>query len=117
MFREPLNFSYQRSWLQAAGWYVIFVLIGVPLAIVIGRLAGIGATSFSEGFNRGHAAGQAAGVFYIIVVAILLLWQRRKDAPNILLVIASVVLDSLVGAFGGLIPRAVLTTRPPLQKP
>jgi ABC-type Fe3+-siderophore transport system permease subunit len=116
MFREAHNFSYQRNWLQAVGWYMIFVLIGFPLIIIVGRIAGIGATSFAEGFKRGIVVGQIAGIIYIILIAVLLLWRRPKGALNILLVIAGVALDALVGAFVGLIPLAVLTTRPPLQK-
>jgi ABC-type Fe3+-siderophore transport system permease subunit len=120
MFRELLNFSYQRNWLQAVGWYLISLIIGIALAVLVevGRIAVTGAAaSFWEGFNRGHPAGQIVGIFYVVLLAVLLLWRRPKDAPNTLLAIAGVALDAFFGTLGGLLPLAVLTTRPPWQKP
>jgi hypothetical protein len=115
MFQEPINFSYQRSWRQAIGWYLIFMLIGVALAAVVGKIAGIGTTTFSEGFNAGRPVGQIFGVCYLILLAALLLWPRPKDAQNILLAVGCLICYSLLGALVGLIPLAVLTTRPSLQ--
>src|SRR5215470_7883386 len=37
MFAELMNFSYQRTKLQAFGWYLIYLLIGLVTAYVIGR--------------------------------------------------------------------------------
>lgn len=114
-FRELMNFSYRRNWLQAIGWYLIFLVIGAVLGAVVGRVAGINAMSFSQGFDVGNKAGQLSAIPYHIVLAALLVWPRPKDAVNIMLAIAGVAISSVFGALGGLIPLAVLTTRPLAQ--
>ena len=111
MFRELMNFSCQRTPLQALGWYLIFLLIGAVAAGFAGFLIGIGSTSFAEGFQRGLLAGQLLIIPYHIILGILLLWNRPKGPINILLALGAVVLSVLLGALGGLIPLAVLTTR------
>jgi len=115
MFAEIMNFSYRRNWLQAVGWYLMFLVIGIVLGAVVGRMAGIATTSFAEGFDIGNKAGQLSAIPYHIVLATLLLWQRPKDATNILLALAGVAISALLGALGGLIPLAVVATRPPLK--
>jgi hypothetical protein len=46
----------------------------------------------------------------------LLIWHRKKDAPNLLLVLAGAILSAIGGALGGLIPLAFLSNRP-VEKP
>jgi hypothetical protein len=115
MFAEIMNFSYRRNWLQAIGWYLIFLLGGIVIGGIVGRMAGIAATSFGEGFDIGNKAGQLSAIPYHIVLATLLVWHRPKDAPNILLAFAGVAISTLLGALGGLIPLAVLSTRPSMK--
>ena len=101
--------------MQAIGWYLIFLLGGIVIGAVVGRMAGIAATSFGEGFDIGNKAGQLSAIPYHIALATLLLWHRPKDAANVLLALAGVAISSLFGALGGLIPLAVLATRPSLK--
>ena len=115
MFAELMNFSHRRNWLQAIGWYLIFLIGGIVIGGVIGRMAGIAATSFSEGYDIGNKAGQLSAIPYHIALATLLVWNRPKDAPNILLAFAGVAISALLGALGGLIPLAVLSTRPSMK--
>jgi hypothetical protein len=115
MFAEIMNFSYRRNWLQAIGWYLMFLIGSIVIGAVVGRMAGIAATSFGEGFDIGNRAGQLSAIPYHIALATLLLWHRQKDAPNILLALAGVAISSLLGALGGLIPLAVLSTRPSMK--
>jgi hypothetical protein len=112
MFRELTNFSYQRTAPQALGWYLIFLLFGVLLAGIAGGLLGTGASSFYEGFERGSEAGWLVSTFYTAALAVVLLRSRWKSALNVFLALAGVTLGLLVGSLGGLIPLAVLTTRP-----
>jgi hypothetical protein len=116
MFQEIMNFSYQRSALQAFGWYLMYLLIGLVIGLATGYIAGIAAKDFDEGFHIGKMAGQVSAVPYHILLGTLLIWHRKKDAPNVLLVLAGVVLSVIAGAIGGLIPLAFLTCRP-VQKP
>ena len=116
MFSEMMNFAYRRNWLQAIAWYVTFLLIGLVLAAVAGRIGAINATSFTEGYDIGNKIGQIFIVFYVLVVAGLLLWHRAKNGVNILLALAGVVAAALLlGGISGLIFPAILTTRPALK--
>jgi hypothetical protein len=114
MFAEIMNFNYRRNWLQAIAWYLTFLVIGVALSAVAGKLIGINTTSFAEGYELGVKVGQIFIVFYCLALAVLLLWGRPKNGVNILLAVAGVVLSALLfGALTGLITLAILTTRPP----
>jgi hypothetical protein len=111
MFQEIMNFNYQRSGKQAFGWYLMYLLIGIVIGLVTGYVAGIAAKDFDEGFTIGRMAGQVSAIPYHIAIGTLLIWHRKKDAANLLLVLAGVVLSTALGAVGGLIPFAFLTCR------
>jgi hypothetical protein len=113
MFQGAMDFWYQRTALQAFGWYLVFFLLGLPLASLTGFIFGRGsATTFSEGYQSGQLPGQIFGVVYVVFLGGLLLWKRQKGALNIGLYILGVALSLFIGMLGGLIPLAVLTTRP-----
>jgi hypothetical protein len=116
MFGEIMNFNYQRSAKQAFGWYLMYLLVGLVIGAVSGYLAGLFTQGFDEGFNIGRLAGQFSAVPLNILLGTLLIWHRKKDAPNLLLVLAGVLLSALAGALGGLIPLAFLSNRP-VEKP
>jgi hypothetical protein len=117
MFGEIMNFNYQRSAKQAFGWYLMYLLVGIVIGAVSGYLASIFTKGgFVEGFNIGQMAGQFSAVPFNILLGTLLIWHRKKDAPNLLLVLAGVFLSAIAGALGGLIPLAFLSNRP-VEKP
>ena len=114
MFSQLMNFSYRRTPSQAFGWYLIFLFTGI--AVVGGAISHFVATgaqiSFIEAFKRWVVDGQFTEFPYHIILGVLLLWNRPKNAMNILLVVSSILL--LAAPFGGLpglIPLAALTTR------
>jgi hypothetical protein len=115
MFAEIMNFNYRRSAKQAVGWYLMYLLVGLVIGAVSGYLAGLFVHA-DEGFNIGRLAGQFSAVPLNILLGTLLIWHRKKDAPNLLLVLTGVLLSALAGALGGLIPLAFLSNRP-VQKP
>jgi hypothetical protein len=107
MFRELMNFSYRRTSLQALGWYMIFLLIGLVVAVLPAVVVSTGATSFTEGVTRGFSVGRIAIIPYHIILGILLLWSRPKDVANIILALAGVLLSALLAILGGLIPLVI----------
>jgi hypothetical protein len=115
MFAEIMNFNYQRSAKQAFGWYLMYLLVGLVIGAVSGYLVGLFVKE-DEGFNIGRLAGQFSAVPFNILLGTLLIWHRKKDAPNLLLVLAGAILSAIGGALGGLIPLAFLSNRP-VEKP
>ena len=111
MFAEPLNFSFQRRPLQAVGWYLIYFVIGISVAIVIGRGVDFFVPDKQQAFAIGLIAGQMWIIPYHIAIGILLLMHRVKDATNLLLLIGGVLLSVALGALGGLIPLSIMTCR------
>ncbi len=117
MFAEIMNFNYQRSAKQAFGWYLMYLLVGIVIGAVSGYLAGIFTKGgFAEGYDIGRLAGQFSAVPFNILLGTLLIWHRKKEAPNLLLVLAGAILSAFAGALGGLIPLAFLSNRP-VEKP
>jgi uncharacterized membrane protein YeaQ/YmgE (transglycosylase-associated protein family) len=113
MFAEIMNFNYRRSAKQAFGWYLMYLLVGIVIGAVSGYLAGIFTKGgFNEGFDVGRMAGQFSAVPFNILLGTLLIWHRKKDTPNLLLVLAGAILSAFAGALGGLIPLAFLSNRP-----
>jgi hypothetical protein len=115
MFGEIMNFNYQRSAKQAFGWYLMYLLVGLVIGAVSGYLVGLFVKA-DEGFDVGRLAGQFSAVPFNILLGTLLIWHRKKDAPNLLLVLAGAILSAIAGALGGLIPLAFLSNRP-VEKP
>lgn len=115
MFQEIMNFAYQRTTKQAIGWYLMYLLIGSVIGFAIGRIAATGSAP-ADALNIGLVAGQLSAIPYHVVLAVLLLWHRAKSASNIMLVLGSVVLSILLGGLGGLIPLAVLSRRPIVER-
>jgi TIR domain-containing protein len=115
MFAEIMNFSYQRTSKQAFGWYLMYLLIGIVIGLAVGQIATMANTI--EGAARvGLAAGQLSAIPYHLALAVLLIWHRAKDASGIMLILASIVLSVWLGALGGLIPLAILSRRPVMDR-
>jgi len=110
MFRGLTNFSYQRTLLQAFGWYLTFLLSIFVIAVVIG-----GSLEFLDiepTFEGAYLDVQVVIALCHIVLGIMLLWNRPKSAINVLLALLGVASSVPSGALVALIPFAVLTTRP-----
>jgi hypothetical protein len=112
MFAELMNFSYQRTGLQAFGWYLIFFLIGIVIGFVAGRMVDFVVHDPQEAFKIGFVIGQFSAIPYHILIGTLLIWNRQKNGANIMLLLGGIVLSVILGALGGMIPFAFLTTRP-----
>jgi len=112
MFAELMNFSYQRTGLQALGWYLIYFLIGIVIGFVSGRMVDFVVTDPEQAFKIGIVVGQFSAIPYHILIGTLLVWNRQKNGLNIMLLLGGIVLSIILGALGGMIPFAVLTTRP-----
>ena len=113
MFQNLTNFGYQRSTKEAIGFYLAYLVL---LAIVAGVLAGTLAVAMqlSDSFNFGLMVGNIFAVVASSGISFLIL--NEKNLLNrfefILLALLAGLLALFIGALGGLIPAAFLTTRP-----
>ncbi|MDR3373942.1 MAG: hypothetical protein P4L98_09460 [Ancalomicrobiaceae bacterium] len=124
MFSQIFDFSVRRTPLNALGWYIVFVVLGVLLVIAAagliiamaivtgGNLSSAVGTGMSGPFKSGVSIGEYLNIAYTSIVAILLLMKKQKSPLNVALYVLSVVLSILLGAIPALIPLAVTTTRP-----
>jgi len=111
MFAEMMNYSYQRSGLQALGFYIIYVLIGTVIGFVSGSLVDFVISNPQEAFRIGFVVGRFSAIPYHILIGTLLIWNRKKDGANVVLLLGGIVLSIPAGALGGMIPFAFLTRR------
>jgi hypothetical protein len=123
-----MNFSYQRTALQAVGWYLTFFLIGLFVG------SSIAAILVSFGVVAPPVPMPLEGVLLVVrflfftaypIVLAFALVRSRLSWLNIVLAVlapllsafAGVLLSTDAGFLSGLIPLAVLTTRPRQKSP
>jgi len=115
MFSETMNFSFQRNWLQAIGFYLVYLVVGLlifaTLGAILGKILGLRGYSGDEIFEISNLGGQFATIPYQLLIGVLLIRKRKKEPLNFILVIASVLLSTLLGSIGGLVPLAILSMR------
>ena len=122
MFSKMFDLSVKRTPLQALGFYIVYFLIGILIAIfglfasgMIGCLFNLEACT-AEPVEYGHKIGLVAGfviaLLYDIVIASVLLSVKRlwTNAGALVLFLISMPLSIIGGIFIALIPITVLTT-------
>ena len=104
MFEDLFNYSKERQPLQALGFYVVFLIIGVAL----GALGGL---VFGTDFETGMLVGHVIAVIYCTVLSYLILSAKAQlsNAFSAFIFITA-FLSYFIGSIGGLIPVAYLYT-------
>tara|TARA_B100001093_G_C26616438_1_gene922535 strand:- start:367 stop:720 length:354 start_codon:yes stop_codon:yes gene_type:complete len=104
MFDDLFSFNKERLPLQALGLYIVLFIIGVALG-------GIGGLLFASDFESGLLAGHIISVIYCLFLAYQILSEKNQlnSAFSAFLFIAG-FMAYLIGALGGLIPIAYLST-------
>lgn len=112
MFKNLTNFGYQRNTKEAIGFYLAYFLLVVLVCVILGALVGLIVPSSS--FNTGLILGTALAVIASIGISILILKEKNLlgSFPLLLLALLAGILAIFIGALGGFIPVAYLTTRP-----
>ena len=78
-----MNFWYQRTALQAFGWYLVFFLIGLPIAALIGNvfIQIVGSTgSFAGDYALANLPGRYSGSSTSFSWAACCCGSGRKDS-------------------------------------
>jgi hypothetical protein len=112
MFSNLGNFEFKRNWKQAIGFYLAYGFLGFLFGVLAGGMAGSLDPDHAQ--QLGVKAGRITGVIYCLALAVIT--ASKKSLLSSFKVLVLVVLSPLValflGALGGLIPVAYLTTRP-----
>ena len=116
MFKNLMDFGYQRTAKEAFGFYLAYLLL---IAVVCGVLSGLigfvvaDSGTFAEGFKKGVRIGAPIAVCIVLTISFTILAKKKRLSHfgYLLLALLSGALSLLGGGLLGLIPVAVLTTR------
>ncbi len=112
MFGRLSDFEYQRTPVQALGFYLAYLVTGVVFMAVLGAIAGLIVPNF--GFEGGLTLGTVGAVIVSPIMALLVLRAKGLFGHIGFLLVA--LLSGVSAAFGGLLLGlifvAFLTTRP-----
>tara|TARA_B100001093_G_scaffold123911_1_gene116524 strand:+ start:305 stop:643 length:339 start_codon:yes stop_codon:yes gene_type:complete len=104
MFKDLFNFQKERTPIQALGFYIVY-FIG---AVVLGGISG---GVFATDFESGLVVGHVIGVGYCLFIGFqILLKKDQLNSPYTAFLFIVAILSYFIGALGGLIPVAYLST-------
>lgn len=115
MFREPFNFSLQRSPREAAGFYIVHVALLMVVAMFAGVILGVPFSALigSDKPDISYMIGIALSLCYCSCLCVMLLRQKHlRSLPLMLGGLLLTAILSLGGAIFGMLPVAYLSTRP-----
>ncbi len=119
MFKKLSDFSYERNWKEAIGFYLAYLLLGIILGFASGFILGVFIYSvgtihnFETNYEIGRRVGVSFYMIYILVIFVLLLAKKKmlNNFGYILLGLFNLILSVFGGAIFGLIIPAFITTR------
>ena len=116
MFRRLTDFGHERSLIQAIGFYLVYLVLGIALGAVLGGLAGMMFKDF--GFDAGLMIGAALAVVScpLLSFAILRAKGLLSNMLYLLIAVLSVAGAAVGGLLIGLLFVAFLSTRPAVRQ-
>lgn len=110
MFENISNFGFERTGKQAFGFYLAYLFLGIILGMLIGGI--YGAIAGGPSFENGVHAGQIVAIFYCLGLGITVAHSKGlfPSFKVMFLVLLSGLLAVFIGAIGGLIPIAYIST-------
>jgi hypothetical protein len=116
MFRRLTDFGHERSLIQAVGFYLAYLVLGIVLGALLGAVAGMMFKDF--GFDAGLMAGAALAVVSCPALSFAILRAKGLLSNVMLLLVAvlSVAGAAVGGLILGLIFVAFLSTRPAVRQ-
>lgn len=116
-----MDFEKVRGWKGAILFYLGFLVLFVLVGAFAGGVAALmtGASSYAEGASVGQRAGLVISVVFCPALGILILLKKGQMSHlgYWLLVVIAGLLSMFLGAIGGLLPIAFLTTRETQKEP
>jgi len=112
MFRDLTSLRKKRSGLEAFGFDIAYLGLGLLLAGFAGGISDFfqGAASFMDGYKMGAQYGHFVAVMYCPLLCVLILRAKKSyTLVSLLLVPTSGLLAIYMAMLGGLVPAALLT--------
>ena len=105
MFKDLFSFNKERQAIEALGFYIVYFIIGLILGVTSVYIFD------ANSYESGLVVGQILAFFYCPFLGYLILSQKRQlnTAYTAILPIVA-ILAYFLGALGGLIPVAYLST-------
>lgn len=103
MFDSLFDFDKERLPLQALGFYIVFFIMGLAIAMTLGAI-------FAVDFESGLTVGQILAFLYCPFIGFQILSSKGQLSRYGVLIFGIAILAYFFGCLGGLIPVAYLTT-------
>jgi hypothetical protein len=116
MFRRLTDFGHQRTLVEAIGFYLAYLVLGIIIAAGLGALAGL--VTGNLGFEGGMTIGATFAIGICPVMAFIILGAKGllSHLGYVAVAVLSVVGAAIGGLLLGLIFVAFLTTRPAVRR-
>ena len=120
MFRRLTDLGYQRSLVEAIGFYLVYLILGIVVAAALGAVAGpLAVASGGSDFDGGMLVGTIFAIIACPVLSFAVLVKKGLlgHVGYVLVAVLSVAGAAVAGLIVGLIFVAFLTTRPAVRQP
>ena len=116
MFRRLTDFGHQRTLVEAIGFYLAYLVLGIIIAAGLGALASLVTGNLT--FEGGMTVGAAFAIGVCPVMAFIILGAKGllSHLGYVAVAVLSVVGAAVGGLLLGLIFVAFLTTRPAVHR-
>ncbi len=114
MFSNLTAFAMVRTGKQALGFYIVYLVIAIIVGGIAGGLGGLITSAAQEPVDMqvGVKWGAAAAVVYVILIGMIIVIRKKLGIGYVILALVGGLLALLGGGVLGLIPAALMTTRP-----
>ena len=103
MFENLFDFNKERLPLQALGFYIVFFIIGIAIAMTVAAI-------FAVDFESGLTVGQISAFLYCPFIGFQILFSKGQLSRYGVSIFGIAILAYFLGCLGGLIPVAYLST-------
>tara|TARA_B100000085_G_scaffold241631_1_gene232528 strand:- start:208 stop:543 length:336 start_codon:yes stop_codon:yes gene_type:complete len=105
MFKDLFSFNKERQALEALGFYIVYFIIGLILGVTSVYIFD------ANSYESGLVVGQVLAFFYCLFLGYLILSQKRQLNTAYLALLPLIAISAyFLGALGGLVPVAYLST-------
>jgi hypothetical protein len=110
LFKKLANFKYKRSFSEAIGFYLVYLVLALVLGASVGALGGI--VFYLNSMTVARIAIFISMIYcFSLGYSILKAKKLTKDAGSIIICLLAGVLAPIGGAILGLIPVAYLSSK------